>query len=71
MKRSALCIKGISETAELKQEIQDLVRAIVIIRDGGCLLRNVLGIPPCNGYAKTATSSCKPTTSSPAATAPL
>lgn len=33
--------KGKSETTKLKDEIQRLVRAIVIKRDGGCILRKV------------------------------
>jgi hypothetical protein len=32
--------------------IQALLREIVIIRDGGCILRSVYGIPGCGGYAK-------------------
>jgi hypothetical protein len=45
MKRSNLRIKGISDTSTLKEEIQDLVRAIVIVRDGGCILKNMSGYP--------------------------
>src|SRR3990167_10149519 len=51
MKRSYLSRIGKSDTAKAKKEIQALVRDIVIIRDGGCLLRNIKGIAPCNGYA--------------------
>jgi hypothetical protein len=36
--KTRLRIKGVSDTAELKDEIQELVRDIVIIRDGGCVL---------------------------------
>jgi hypothetical protein len=43
-------VVGSSETADLKQEIQDLVREIVIIRDGGCILRNYPG-HVCSGFA--------------------
>ncbi len=40
MPRNAkLRVVGKSDTAELKREIQALVRAIVIKRDGGCILR--------------------------------
>lgn len=39
MKRSFLKRKGTSETAKLKDEIQAVVREIVILRDGGCILR--------------------------------
>lgn len=36
-----LRVKGVSDTSTTKDEIQDLVRAIVIKRDGGCVLRNL------------------------------
>ncbi len=39
MKRSKLRVRGISETSTLKEEIQSVLRSIVIARDGGCLLR--------------------------------
>ncbi len=39
MKRSPLNKFGKSDTAKIKREIQALVRAIVIKRDGGCFLR--------------------------------
>jgi hypothetical protein len=45
-------VAGTSETADLKVRIQELVREIVIKRDGGCILRNICGIPACNGYRK-------------------
>jgi hypothetical protein len=44
-------MKGISETATIKDEIQNTIRDIVIARDGGCILRNYLG-HSCNGFAK-------------------
>ena len=40
MKRTKLRIKGTSTTAQLKDEIQSTLREIVILRDGGCWLRN-------------------------------
>jgi hypothetical protein len=40
MKRSPLRKQGKSETADLKRAIQATVREIVMIRDGGCILRN-------------------------------
>ena len=40
-----------NSTPAVKDRIQDLLRQIVIIRDGGCILRNVLG-HNCNGFAK-------------------
>lgn len=54
LKHSKLRLAGVSDTSVIKRDIQDLVRAIVIIRDGGCLLYNLQGhgIPMCNGYAK-------------------
>lgn len=33
-----------------KEEIQELVRQIVIKRDGGCIYRGRKDLPPCNGY---------------------
>lgn len=39
-------------TAKLKDEIQALVRAIVIRRDGGCIFRNSIDAPSCNGFTK-------------------
>lgn len=51
--KTCIRVKGISETADLKDEIQRLVREIVITRDGGCILdRHYPDIPPCNGYRK-------------------
>lgn len=67
MKRSSLRRKSArlkaradNETAQVKERIQSLVRAIVIARDGGCILafpganlaRIDYGVPLCNGYAK-------------------
>lgn len=43
MKRSRLRLVGVSTTAETKKRIQALLREIVIKRDGGCILRVVLG----------------------------
>lgn len=40
MKRIKLRVVGHSTTAQLKQDIQALVREIVMKRDGGCILRN-------------------------------
>lgn len=63
MKRKGrLHIKGHSTVSQLKKEIQALLREIVILRDGGCILRHMLNaqtvprsalnLPPCNGYRK-------------------
>jgi hypothetical protein len=53
MKRTALRVQGISDTATIKREIQYIAREIVIARDGGCVLRDLHydGIPECNGFA--------------------
>ncbi len=40
MKRTKLRLKSFSTSAQLKDDIQYLVRLIVTIRDGGCILRN-------------------------------
>lgn len=53
-----LRVAGKSEVSEIKREIQDTLRAIVIKRDDGCILRhnfdnpNGWTIPTCNGYDK-------------------
>ena len=39
LKRTRLRVVGVSDTAELKKEIQSLVREIVMLRDKGCVLR--------------------------------
>jgi hypothetical protein len=43
-----------NETSIVKREIQDVVREIVIKRDGGCIFRFIAGAPDgppdCNGY---------------------
>ena len=51
--RKPLRLKGVSTSAQIKDRIQALVRAIVIKRDGGCILRNIPQlVGPCNGYNK-------------------
>lgn len=50
MKRTKLNVVGISDTAAIKREIQDTLRDIVILRDGGCLFRNYPG-HTCSGFA--------------------
>ena len=49
--RTPLRVKGISDIADLKQEIQDLLRQIVILRDGGCVLREYI-FHDCSGFRK-------------------
>lgn len=51
MKRTPLAQKGSSDTALVKDRIQDLVRDIVIIRDGGCVAREEPW-HTCSDYAK-------------------
>lgn len=51
-RKTPLRVKGHSDTGDLKERIQELARSIVIIRDGGCVLRNIYGIPGCNGHRK-------------------
>lgn len=51
-RKSRLRLKSKSTTAQIKEEIQYYLREIVIFRDGGCILRNTTGVPPCNGYRK-------------------
>src|SRR5665647_1298403 len=51
-RKTGLRVKGHSEVTETKDRIQDLVREIVIKRDGGCILRDVQGVSQCNGYRK-------------------
>ena len=50
-RRVPLAKKGKSEAALLKEDIQAMVRAIVIARDGGCILQDG-NTPRCNGYNK-------------------
>lgn len=57
LRRTKLRVKGISTTTELKDEIQAVLREIVILRDGGCFLRHFKNrIQPkyynCGGYRK-------------------
>lgn len=46
LKRSKLRLQGVSTPAQTKQRIQAKLRDIVILRDGGCILRVVLGSCP-------------------------
>lgn len=50
LKRTKLAKKSKSPRAVLKDQIQALLRDIAIKRDGGCILRNLQGIPRCSGY---------------------
>lgn len=48
--KTRIRVVGQSDIATTKQNIQDLLLAIVKIRDGGCILRSVAG-HHCNGFA--------------------
>lgn len=48
--KSKLRVKGVSEVSEIKDEIQSVLRDIVILRDGGCIFRNYPG-HICSGFA--------------------
>ena len=50
--KTRLAAHGKSESAQHKNRIQDLLRAIVIARDGGCILRGSFDAPACGGYTK-------------------
>ncbi len=50
--RTPLKTKGDSEVAEVKKRVQALLRAIVIITDGGCVLRHYTEAGACGGYRK-------------------
>lgn len=45
-------VKSHSATAGIKDDIQDMVRAIVIKRDGGCIFRADTNSPHCGGWRK-------------------
>lgn len=50
-RKTPLRVKGHSDTADIKEEIQNTVRDIVIERDGGCIARDE-DWHTCGGYAK-------------------
>lgn len=52
MKRSPLRKKSKNPTAECKDRIQKLLRELVILRDGGCVLRHFPEAGRCGGYRK-------------------
>ena len=51
LKRTPIRVKGKEEVSTIKEDIQALLRQIVMLRDGGCILRDK-GKQSCNGYAK-------------------
>lgn len=50
LKRTKLRMRGVNETSVLKERVQELVRQVVIKRDGGCVFRKEKG-HVCTGYA--------------------
>ena len=50
MRRMQLAQKSSSDTALIKDEIQDLLREGAIKRDGGCILRHYPETGECGGY---------------------
>jgi hypothetical protein len=53
-KLSKLRVQGEGETAEVKQQIQALLREIAIVQDGGCILPHYTGSGACGGYRRDA-----------------
>jgi hypothetical protein len=51
-RRTPLKRKSDSETAQIKERIQALLRAAVIQRDGGCIFRHYPEAGACGGYRK-------------------
>lgn len=52
LKPTQFHIKGHSTTSEIKREIQSLLRAVAIARDGGCVFRNFPQAGKCGGRNK-------------------
>lgn len=52
MRKSSLKLRGTSETSVLKEQIQAILRQIVILRDGGCILRDYPETGKCGPYMK-------------------
>src|SRR5271157_5163425 len=50
--KTKLRVIGDSDTARTKQEIQEVLRELVILRDGGCIVRNLhyRDFPECGCY---------------------
>jgi hypothetical protein len=51
-RRTSLKQKSGSDTAQIKERIQALLRAAVIQRDGGCIFRDYSEAGACGGYRK-------------------
>ena len=51
-RKTRLKARGTSEFSVLKEEAQELLRQISIIRDGGCVFRNYPETGACGGYRK-------------------
>lgn len=52
LRRTKIRVVGHSDTAELKKEIQAILRDMAIIIDGGCVLRHYPEAGACSGYRK-------------------
>ncbi len=52
LKRTRIRYRGVSDTSVLKEQIQALLRKIVIARDGGCILRHYPETGVCGGLRK-------------------
>lgn len=52
LKKTKLRKKGKSEVSTTKDKIQDVLRDIVILRDGGCIARDQEWHENCGGYTK-------------------
>lgn len=52
LKRTKLRVVGHSDVSEIKRDIQAVLREIVILRDGGCILRHYGESGQCGGYRK-------------------
>lgn len=50
LRRTKLRLVGHSETSDIKKDIQALLRKIVMMRDGGCILRHYHEAGHCSGY---------------------
>ena len=50
--RARLRYRGVNEVSVIKEQIQAILRQIVILRDGGCWLRHYPEAGKCGGYRK-------------------
>lgn len=52
LRRGKLRLRGTSDASVLKERVQELLRAIGLIRDGGCVFRKYPETGDCGGYRK-------------------